>query len=127
MNLLYHLSLPAPTHSSLLFTASQHILSHLFPAKTLSNKSGIYSALNAKAGHWLLVLAGQNILSEIICFQEKNNKTSPVATGNSICTCLSSLGLEADKQIFLLSKCLTTCLCVFLFTYKRSHCFLSIS
>lgn len=58
-------------------TASQHILPHLFPAKTLGNKSDIYSALNAKAGHWLLVHTGQNIFSEITCFQGKNQQNFP--------------------------------------------------
>lgn len=126
LNLLHHLSLPpllTPLTSSQLH--STYSL-HLFPAKTLSNKSGTYSARNAKTGHWLLVLTGQNILFEITWFQEKKpNKTFPVVTRNSLCTCLSFLGLEADKLIFLLSESPTTCLCAFFFTSKWSHCFLS--
>lgn len=94
-------------------TASQHILPHLFPAKTLGNKSDIYSALNAKAGPWFWFTLDKIFSLKLLVFREKTNKTSPVATGNSLCTCLSSLGLEADKLFFLLSESPTTCLCAF--------------
>lgn len=73
-NLLHHFSLPAPTHSSGLFTAAQHILPHLFPATTFSNKSGIHSALNAKSSHWLLVSLNKIFYLKLLVFRKKPTK-----------------------------------------------------
>lgn len=113
LNLLNHHSSPAPIHFSHLFTASQNTLPHLFPSKTLSNKSGIYSALDGKAGHWLLVSTGQNTLSEVTCFQEKDQQNFPCSNKKQ------SLHLP----VFSKSGWWWTNLSAFRMSYSMSMCF----
>lgn len=126
LNLLHHLSLPpllTPLTSSQLHSTYSHICSLQRPFQI--NLAHIQPGMQRQAiGYWFSL--DKIFYLKLLDFRKKTpNKTFPVVTRNSLCTCLSFLGLEADKLIFLLSESPTTCLCAFFFTSKWSHCFLS--
>lgn len=96
-----HLPLFTPLTSSQLHRTHSHIcsLQRLFQI----NLAYIQPWMERQAiGYWLAL--DKILYLKLLVFRKKTNKTSPVATRNSLCTCLSFLSLDGDELIFLLSE-----------------------